>query len=243
MAPAPRAETSFTRRPLSLLLYQELDGVLVWVGAGPLVWSSRQGRRARWRLRRRMASLVRLPSARLRAMWCWVSAGQRSQPFAPLRPRDRDRVDAVGLPAPASAATRIGHRLGRHAQDPLAAFGSETARTSPRHAGSPQPHTPARRRARAPRRQRVIAAAPTWTVRSPTSSPVAAASAASVCERSWVSYRARSLTSPTPTSIYWTSGGHGLPGALPMGRRVSADLFEPNPAMEAAAWTLAESQR
>jgi hypothetical protein len=43
------------------------------------------------------------------------------QAFAQRRPRDRDRVDAVGLPAPASAAPRVGHQLRRHAQDPLAA--------------------------------------------------------------------------------------------------------------------------
>jgi hypothetical protein len=47
---------------------------------------------------------------------------QGIQALAQRRPRDRDRVDAVGLPAPASAAPRVGHQFRRHAQDPLAAF-------------------------------------------------------------------------------------------------------------------------
>jgi hypothetical protein len=47
---------------------------------------------------------------------------QRIQALAQRRPRDRDRVDAVGLSAPAGAATRVGHQLRRHAQDPLATF-------------------------------------------------------------------------------------------------------------------------
>jgi len=46
---------------------------------------------------------------------------QGVQALAQRRPRDRDRVDAVGLPAPAGAAPRVGHQLRRHAQDPLAA--------------------------------------------------------------------------------------------------------------------------
>jgi hypothetical protein len=41
--------------------------------------------------------------------------------LARRRPRDRDRVEAVGPPAPASAAPRVGRQLRRHAQDPLAA--------------------------------------------------------------------------------------------------------------------------
>jgi hypothetical protein len=47
---------------------------------------------------------------------------QRIQALAQRRSRDRDRVDAVGLPAPASAATRVGHQLRRHAHYALAAF-------------------------------------------------------------------------------------------------------------------------
>ena len=51
-----------------LLLCQEIVGVSVWSGMGAGVWSSCQMRRVRWRLRQRMASLVLLPSVRLRAM-------------------------------------------------------------------------------------------------------------------------------------------------------------------------------
>jgi hypothetical protein len=65
---------------------------------------------------------------------------------------------------------------------------SETAQTSPRRAGSPPAPTPVRCRARAPTRQ--VRRSP-WrqpgTVCSPISSPVAAETAAIVCERLWVS--------------------------------------------------------
>ena len=47
---------------------------------------------------------------------------QGIQAFAQRRPRDRDRVDAVGLPAPASAPPRVGHQLARHTHDALAAL-------------------------------------------------------------------------------------------------------------------------
>ena len=46
---------------------------------------------------------------------------QGIQAFAQRRPRDRDRVDAVGLPAPARPAASVGHQFRRHAQDSLAA--------------------------------------------------------------------------------------------------------------------------
>jgi hypothetical protein len=55
----------------------------------------------------------------------WALQLRRRQDFQALaqrRPRDRDRVDAVGLPAPASAAPRVGHQLRRHAHHALAAF-------------------------------------------------------------------------------------------------------------------------
>ena len=42
------------------------------------------------------------------------------QTIAQRRPRDRNRVDAVGLPTPARAATRAGHELGQDAQNTLA---------------------------------------------------------------------------------------------------------------------------
>jgi hypothetical protein len=64
---------------------------------------------------------------------------------------------------------------------------SENAPSSPTHAGSPPTPRPARCRARAPRRQARRSLAPTWAVCSPISSPVAAETAAIVCERLWVS--------------------------------------------------------
>jgi hypothetical protein len=61
-------ERGFRRLLHSLLLCQEGDGDggVPWSGWGG--WRRCQMRRARWRLRQRMASLVLLPSARLRAM-------------------------------------------------------------------------------------------------------------------------------------------------------------------------------
>jgi hypothetical protein len=44
---------------------------------------------------------------------------QRIQAFAQRRPRDRDRVDAVGLPAGANLTTRRRHQPGRDPQDAL----------------------------------------------------------------------------------------------------------------------------
>ena len=113
---------------------------------------------------------------------------QRVQAFAQRRPGDRDRVDAVGLPAPASVAPRrrpsaSSRRAGRARRGR-----SETAQRTPRRAGSPRSPRPARRPGRAPRpAARRSPWRPTWTVCSPTNSPVAAATAAIVCERLWVS--------------------------------------------------------
>jgi hypothetical protein len=45
---------------------------------------------------------------------------QSIEALAQRRPGDRDRVDAVGLPAPASAPARGGHQLRSDAQHPLA---------------------------------------------------------------------------------------------------------------------------
>ena len=45
---------------------------------------------------------------------------QRIEAFAQRRPGDRDRVDAVGLPALANTTTRRRHQPGRDPQDPLA---------------------------------------------------------------------------------------------------------------------------
>jgi len=50
-----------------------------------------------------------------------VGGRQVVQTLAQRRPGDGNRIDAVGLPAPARLATRVGHQLCRDAQDPLAA--------------------------------------------------------------------------------------------------------------------------
>ena len=113
---------------------------------------------------------------------------QRVQALAQRRPRDRDRVDAVGLPALASArAATSAISCVVHAHHALAALDQkplERARDVP--AVLQRPHPLAAEAAR-PDQQRGEPLAPTWTVCSPSSSPVAAATAAIVCERLWVS--------------------------------------------------------
>ena len=153
---------------------------------------------------------------------------QRIQAFAQRRPGDRDRVDAVGLPAPASAPTRVGHQPRRDAQNPLAAADQKPLkgpRDVPAVLDRPDPlalqaarpdeqrgealgadldrlltHQLARRRQR-PRR-----------------------SCASACG---CPHRARSLTSSTSTSMSGPTGGHGLLGALPRSYEVTPD--DPRP--------------
>ena len=150
---------------------------------------------------------------------------QGVQAFAQRRPRDRDRVDAVGLPAPASAATRVGHQLRRHAQDALAAFDQKPlkgARDMP--AVLQRPHPFAAELARPDHKRgealgadldRLLAQQFAGRRRRPRRS------CASACG---CPHRARSLTSSTSTSIEWTSGGHGLLGALPRSYQVTPDI-------------------
>ena len=57
-------------------------------------------------------------------------------------------------------------------------------------------------------------ARPTWTVRSPTNSPVAAPTPAIVCERLWVSAPS-TIMALVLSDRGSTAGGHGLLGALP----------------------------
>jgi hypothetical protein len=112
---------------------------------------------------------------------------QRLQAFAQRRPGDRDGVDAVGLPAVAGAPSRVGHQPGRDAQDSLAApirnrsKDPETCRQS----SIAQTRSPSRPRAQTSSAAKPLV--PTWTVCSPTNSPVAAETAAIVCERLCVS--------------------------------------------------------
>ena len=55
-------------------------------------------RRVRWRLRQRMASLVLLPSARLRAMSAWGDGASETQAYiAPQTHRRQEHHEAVPL--------------------------------------------------------------------------------------------------------------------------------------------------
>ena len=109
---------------------------------------------------------------------------QRLEAFAQRGAGDGERVDAVGLAALAAARARAGHQPGRDPDDALAAGDQEPLegardvpavlqRPDPLAAEAARPH-PAARRSRARRPA---------TVFSPSSSPVAAATAAIVCER------------------------------------------------------------
>ena len=121
------------------------------------------------------------------------------------RARPRSASMLSDLPRPRARAARLGHQLASPRARRARRARSETARTSPRHAGSPRAPTPARRRA--PRAQRTSAAkplAPTWTVCSPSNSPVAATTAAIVCERLWVSAPSTIIDPRPPPSSNWS---------------------------------------
>jgi hypothetical protein len=154
---------------------------------------------------------------------------QGIQALAQRRPRDRDRVDAVGLPAPAGAATRGGHQLRRHAQDPFAALDQKPlqgARDVPAVLQRPHPFGAELARPNDKRGE---------TLGADLDRPLAEQfpgyrrdhrrSCASACG---CPHRARSLTSSTSTSIEWTSGGHGLLGAVPRSFQVTPE--HPRPA-------------
>ena len=144
----------------------------------------------------------------------------------PARPRSRRccrtcRARALGgATRPSASSSRA--RRARRAR-------SETARRSPRHAGSPPAPTRVRCRARAPRQQ--VRQSP-WrrperSARPSTrrSSPKPRRSCASACG---CPHRARSLILSTSTSIEWTPGGHGLLGAMPRSYQVTPE--HPRPA-------------
>ena len=114
-----------------------------------------------------------------------VRGRQRVEAFAQRRAGDRDRVDAVGLPARPGRAARVGHQLRRHPQHPLAAGDQKPLKASPatcRQSSSAQTRSPSRL-ARPDQQRREAARARPATVFSPRSSPVAAETAAIVCER------------------------------------------------------------
>jgi hypothetical protein len=101
----------------------------------------------------------------------------------------------------------------------------ETAPRTPTHAGSPQAPTAGHRRGSAPR-----STTPQSASRRPGRPARPAArrlpltarrSCASACG---CPQRARSSTPSTFLSIDWTSGGHGLPGALPRSFQVTPDI-------------------
>ena len=113
--------------------------------------------------------------------------GQFIQSFPQGCARHRDRVDAVGLPGRSAGATDAGHQLGRHPLDALSASDQKPLK-GPRDVPAVlerQTRAPASPRAQTNRA--VKPRAPTGTVLSPTSSPGAADTAASVCDRLWVS--------------------------------------------------------
>src|SRR4051812_37147981 len=105
------------------------------------------------------------------------------QAFAQRRSRDRNRVDAVGLPARAGAAPRVGHQRRRDAQDALAASDQNRSKEPETCRQSSSAHTRSLPSSRAQTTSAAKPLAPTWTVCSPSSSPVADATAAIVCER------------------------------------------------------------
>src|SRR3954451_21063670 len=67
-------------------------------------------------------------------------------------------------------------------------------------------------------------ARPTWTVRSPSSSPVVALTPAIVCERLCVSAPSTIMTLVLLCDCRWTAGGHGLLRALPRSYQVTPDI-------------------
>jgi hypothetical protein len=109
--------------------------------------------------------------------------GQGVQALAHGRTGDRDRVDAVGLPAPAGAATRVGRQRGRDAHHALATRDQEPLQRARDVPAALQRPDPLAAQAPRPAAQAANPLAPTLTVCSPSTSPVVAATATIVCER------------------------------------------------------------
>ena len=130
-----------------------------------------------------------------------VRRRQRVQAFAQRRPGDRERVDAVGLAAPARLAPRRRHQACCGPAAPARRARSETAPTSPRHAGSPPAPTPALRPGRAPSAatppspSRLTGPSARRAARRSSQRPRRSCASACGCP-----HRARSLTSSTSTS-------------------------------------------
>ena len=127
---------------------------------------------------------------------------QRLDPRRQRRARDRDRVDADrtcrarGSSAAVPAISRVETRTTR---SPRAIRNRSSAPETCRQSSSAHTRSPPR-----PRAQTTSAAnprAPTATVLSPSTSPVAASTAAIVCERLWVSAPSTIMTSSTSFPI------------------------------------------
>src|SRR4051794_14818687 len=109
-------------------------------------------------------------------------------------------------------STRSPRAIKNRSKDPDTCRQSSSAQT--RSASSSRPHTSS---AANPAR-------PTWTVRSPTNSPVVAPTPAIVCERLCVSAPSTIMTLVLLCDCRWTAGGHGLLRALPRSYQVTPDI-------------------
>ena len=151
---------------------------------------------------------------------------QRLEALAQRGARDGERVDAIGLAALAARAPRRSPSAASGPAPPARRARSETARRTPRRAGSPQAPTPARRRDRAPtaarHRTRERRPRPSSRRASRPSPPRRRRACASSCA---CPHRARSSpASPSSLRLKWTAGGHGLLGAGPRSFQVTPDI-------------------
>ena len=146
-----------------------------------------------------LAVVDQQPNVELRAGE--LGGRQRIQAFAQRRARDGEGVDAGRTCrarercAATPAISRVGTRTTR---SPRAIRNRSNEPETCRQSSSAQTRSPPR-----PRAQLSTAAkprAPTWTVCSPSSSPVVAATAAIVCERLWVSAPSTIITLVPSTS-------------------------------------------
>ena len=186
-------------------------------------------RRARWRLRQRRAGG---PGARgdRRA----AAGPARARPAGRAATRPALRAALRGRP-PASRCCRTCRARPPRRSPAISLVGTRNTRSpraiknrsnepaTCRQSSSAQTRSPCRPRAQMSRLANPPA--PTTTVFSPTSSPVAAATAAIVCERLWVSAPSTIIDLVHPfIATWWTSGGHGLLGALPRSYQVTPDI-------------------
>jgi hypothetical protein len=105
------------------------------------------------------------------------------KPFLQRGARDVERIDLIGLAALAGVLARLRRKMRRDPQHPLAAFDQKPLQRA-RHVPAilKRPHAIVVEPA-SPLQQRTETATPTATVCPPSSSPLGAATAATVCER------------------------------------------------------------